>query len=423
MRHRGFHLDRAARVGEAGSGADQGGKVSNAARIPGQRCAVPFQRTQYRAMPSSTATTVRVVINKEQATLSKGQKTFNKLIEKIGKQRKALAEWQATVPVYQQKFASKFRPLLLIFNERRRELVHALDVAYDNKALSKTDREMISDIICTIASDLIATYGDETLKPIYNRHSDIDFDTEVEDEKMAVKSIMESMLDIDLGDEPDFSSPEKMYAEIDEQLQKKFAEQDQRQQANEERRSKRKKSAKELDKEARLQAEEQNVSQSIREVFRKLASALHPDREQDPVEHQRKTALMQKVNVAYGNRDLLQLLELQLEVEQIDQNAMNAVSEDRLKHYNKILTEQSSELQQEIDSITFSFKARANLPMGLALSPSKVMALLQTDIRGIEQHIADLKQDIAACKNMKSLKRLLKMYQVDDDSLFEDDFY
>jgi hypothetical protein len=182
-------------------------------------------------------------------------------------------------------------------------------------------------------------------------------------------------------------------------------------------------SAKELDKEARLQAEEQDVSQSIREVFRKLASALHPDREQDPVEHQRKTALMQKVNVAYGNRDLLQLLELQLEVEQIDQNAMNAVSEDRLKHYNKVLTEQSSELQQEIDSITFGFRANADLPIGFALSPSKVMALLQTDIKGIEQHIADLKQDIAACKNIKSLKQLLKTYQAARESSFDDDFF
>lgn len=374
-------------------------------------------------MQTPTSTTVRVVINKEQSTQSKGQKAFNKLIDKIGKQRETLAEWQATIPLYQQKFESKFRPLLLIFNERRRELVHALDLAYDNKALSKTDRKIISGIIRSIATNLIAENGDETLKPIYNRHSDIDFDAQVEDENKAAKSIMESMLGIDLGDNPDFSSPEKMAAEIEQQLQRKFLEEDQRQQANEERRSKRKKSAKELEKEARQQAEEQNVSQSIREVFRKLASALHPDREQDPVEHERKTALMQKVNVAYKNRDLLQLLELQLEVEQIDQNAMNTVSEDRLKHYNKVLAEQSAELQQEIDMITFSFKANANLPMGLALSPSKVMALLQTDIREIEQHIADLRQDIAACDTVKSLKRLLKMYQASQESLFDDDFF
>ena len=371
-------------------------------------------------MPTSTSTTVRIVSQQEQATLSRAQKAFNKLIDKIGKQRKTLAEWQTTIPLYQQKYDSKFRPLLLIFNQRRRELVHALDRAYDDKALSKNDRAMISDVICSIASELIAGHGDETLKPIYNRHSDTDFDAEAEDGNKAIKSMMESMLGIDLGDDLDFNSPEKMFAEVDEQLKRKLLEGEQRRQADEERRSKRKKSAKEAEKEAQLRAEEQNASQSIREVFRKLASALHPDREQDPVEHQRKTVLMQKVNVAYGNRDLLQLLELQLELEQIDQNAMSAVSEDRLKHYNKVLMEQSTELQQEIDMIAFSFKARSDFPPGHALSPSKVMRLLQSDITEIQHDIAELKRDIASCKNIKSLKRLLKAFRTSQESLFED---
>ena len=372
-------------------------------------------------MPSSTSTNVRIVNQKEQSTLSKAQKAFNKLIDKIGKQRTLLAEWQAANSLYRQNYDSKFRPLVLLFNQRRREFVHALDQAYDDKALSKTDRAGISDIICTIAADLIAEHGDETLKPIYNRHSDIDFDAKVEDENKAFKSMMETLLDIDLGDELDLSSREKMFAEVDEQIKRKLLEEEQRQQADEERRSKRKKSAKVSDKEARLRTEEENVSQSIREVFRKLASALHPDREQDPVEHQRKTVLMQKVNVAYGNRDLLQLLELQLELEQIDQHAMNAVSEDRLKRYNKVLAEQFAELQQEVDRIAFSFRARYDFSAGDAVSPGMVMAFFQADLRGIQQNTAALKKDIAACQDIKSLKRLLKAYRTSRVSSFEDD--
>ena len=364
-------------------------------------------------MPTSTLTTVRIVSQQEQATLSKAQKAFNKQIDKIGKQRKLLADWQATISLYRQKFDDKFRPLLLLFNERRRELVHTLDQAYADKALNKGDRARISDIICAIAAELIAEHGDETLKPVYNRHSNTDFDAAAEGENHAFKSMVEDMLGIDPGDDLDVSSRENMFAEVDEQPGKKFLEDEQRQQADAERRSKRKKSARKLDKEARLQAEEKNVSQSIREVFRKLASALHPDKEQDPVERERKTALMQKVNVAYGNRDLLQLLELQLELEQlehINQHALNAVSEDRLRHYSKVLAEQSSELQQEIDMIAVPFKARHRFSAGDALSPAMVMAFLQSDIREIQQHIAALKQDIASCRDMKSLKQLLKAY-------------
>ncbi|MFX6949690.1 molecular chaperone DnaJ, partial [Acinetobacter baumannii] len=78
------------------------------------------------------------------------------------------------------------------------------------------------------------------------------------------------------------------------------------------------------------------------------ASALHPDRELDESERARKTALMQQVNQAYEKNDLSRLLELQLELEQIDQRSIHGVSEERLTHYNHILTEQLGDLDQEI---------------------------------------------------------------------------
>jgi len=59
-----------------------------------------------------------------------------------------------------------------------------------------------------------------------------------------------------------------------------------------------------------------NATQSIREIFRKLASALHPDRETDRKGREVKTALMLQVNRAYAGNDLLTLLELQ--IEQVD---------------------------------------------------------------------------------------------------------
>ena len=78
----------------------------------------------------------------------------------------------------------------------------------------------------------------------------------------------------------------------------------------------------------------------MREVYRKLASALNPDRESDPIERERKTALMQRVNQDYARNNLLELMELQLELEHIDQDALKNISQDRLKHYNAIMKEQ-----------------------------------------------------------------------------------
>jgi hypothetical protein len=374
-------------------------------------------------MATSSFRTVRIVEKPEKPALSKAQKTFNKLIQKISKQREQLADWQNTIPLYQQKYASELAPLLETFNQHRVKLVHLFDQAYPDKTLSKTDKAKIRDIICSLTAELIAENSDEELKTLYNKYSETSFDAEAEEENKAIKSMMESMLGIELGDEVDFTSPEKMFAHVGEQLQKKLAEEEIDRQAYEERRSKRKKSAKQLAKEAQLHTEEQNVSQSIREVFRKLASALHPDKEQDPVECQRKTVLMQKANAAYGNKNLLQLLELQLEVEQIDQAAINAISEDRLKHYNKVLADQSLELQQEMDMVEFSFKARFNFSPDLALSPSVAMTFLQADIRDIQHDITLLEQDLIAFQNVKDLKSWLKSYRVPKKSLMEDGFF
>src|SRR5260370_34474944 len=96
-------------------------------------------------------------------------------------------------------------------------------------------------------------------------------------------------------------------------------------QAREARRAKRKKTPRQLAAEAREQVEQAELSLSIREVYRKLASALHPDREPDPQERERKTPLMPRANQPDGKNSLLQLLQLQLELEYIDQSAINNI--------------------------------------------------------------------------------------------------
>lgn len=372
-------------------------------------------------MTHSATKIVHIVEPKGQPLLSKSQKLFNKLIKKIDTQRKLLETWQSTIPLYQQKIATDFDPLLQTFNQHREELVHLLDRAYSDKTLRKNEKNKIKDLICSLAGELIDGNDNDALKSVYNKYSEVDYDAEADMENADFKSIMEQMLGVELGDDVDFDSPEKLFAQVGEKMRARQAEEEIFGREFQERLSKRKKSAKELAKEAAQQAAEQEVSQSIREVFRKLASALHPDREQDKAERVRKTALMQRVNVAYQNKDLLGLLELQLEVEQIDQAAINSISEERLKHYNKVLTEQSSELRNEIDDVAFFFKARFNFSPFEEFSPKQVMHGLQSDINGIQQDIAMLKKDLTSFQNIKNLKAWLKTYTIQPS--FRDDFF
>ena len=56
----------------------------------------------------------------------------------------------------------------------------------------------------------------------------------------------------------------------------------------------------------------QNTPNLLRNMYRKLASALHPDRARDEAERIHKTALMGQVNAAHDAKDLLTLMRLQL---------------------------------------------------------------------------------------------------------------
>jgi hypothetical protein len=359
-------------------------------------------------MTRAHAKTVTISTGSDQSQLSKGQKTFNTLIKQIEKRRAGLAAWEAAIPPYQQKYTSELAPLFATLADMQVKMVHCLDWASDQKGLTKSERRIIASLIAELAGELLAERDDAELKAVYNKHSGSDYDSEEAARVEDMKSMLEDVLGFELGDELDLSSPEDLLKRAQEQMQERQMQHDADQMAQEERRSIRKKSAKQLAREARKQAEEQQISQSIRELYRKLASALHPDRETDPQERDRKTALMQRVNQAYDKRNLLQLLELQLELEHIDQTAINNISEDRLKRYNIILKEQLAELEHEILHVEGGFRAQFGLSPFLNVTPGNILRYLSGDIVGVRHAIRDIERDLLAFEDIKKLKARLK---------------
>jgi C-terminal processing protease CtpA/Prc len=212
--------------------------------------------------------------------------------------------------------------------------------------------------------------GKEELKAIYNRYSDTEFEDDL----------------------PEFE------IEIETQHQ-------------EEKPHNRKKSAKQLEIETQKKDEEQNATKSIQEVFRKLVAALHPDREPDEAERERKTKLMQRANIAYTKKDLLQLLALQLEIEQIDQTHLNTMTEERLKQFNKVLQAQFSELKQEIQQIEYPFKMQLKTSLHSNLQPQQVLKSLSVDIREMQLVLKYAKTELKEFRNPINLKAALKSYR------------
>lgn len=349
-----------------------------------------------------------IVSGTGKAQLSKGQKTFNSLIKQIEQARARLAAWEIAIPRYQQKQSAELQPLIDEAQALQIKAVQALDLAHGQSGITKSERRKISIVITEMTDDLLAMDDDPQVKALYNKHSGSDYDEALASDKATLKSAMEDIFGFDLGDDFDLSSPEGFTEQAQEKIREQQAQQNAARQARLEQQAKRKKSPKQLAKEAREQADAEQLKLSIREIYRKLASALHPDREPDPLERERKTILMQKVNQAYDKNNLLLLLELQLELEQIDQDHINNVSEERLKHYNKILREQLAELQHEILRVEAGFMAQFMFDPFEEPDPNNIIKHLSTEIAEVRREIRDLKRDLLVFEDIQKLKPWLK---------------
>lgn len=332
--------------------------------------------------------------------LTKDQKAFNTLIKKIDAKRSKLAEWQVGHVQFKQQYRTDLFPLQEQELALQIQLTQALDLAHGGKGLSKGERNKLSVMIVELTDVILSAQDDAGMKKLYNKHSRSDFDAEQAAEKEDAKAIFEHMFGVDLGDDVDMSSPEDVLHRFEQQFRAEMG------QASEQ--PSPKKTAKQQAKADRLAAQEAQISQSIREVFRKLASALHPDREQDPAEKQRKTALMQRANDAYQKGNLLQLLELQLELEHIDQAHLAGLSAERLKHYLKILKGQLKEIEQEIFHIEEDLKFELSLPPFQRLQPGDLTVLLQQHKNHCEISLRTLQEQINISGDLPQLKAMLK---------------
>ncbi len=355
------------------------------------------------------ATPIRIAPAPLQQTLTKGQKAFNTLIAQIEANRKGLAQWQLATDAYRQMVMAEIEPLQKTLLAARFGLARALDTALDRHTLTKSETRSARDFLCHLAETLMDACDDDSMKALFNKHSDVDFDAQAEEEAKRLQSTMKNIFGFELADDDlDAKSPQEVLEKMRLEMEKDQMEYQEQRLHQEEKRSQRKKSAKQLEREAKAKQEAQSVSLSIREVYRKLVSALHPDREPDADERARKTVLMQRVNQAYDKRDLMRLLELQLELEHIDAKSIAGLSEDRLKHFNKVLKEQLEELENEIDHVEGALRAQFRMSPYERLLPSQVIPMLSKDASDMKYFIKRLHSEVLMVLDLASLKAWIK---------------
>ncbi|ELQ04789.1 J domain-containing protein [Xanthomonas translucens] len=360
---------------------------------------------------------VRVAVGDvAQSRATPARKRFGALIERLERTRLQLRAWHEALPRWEQRFHEQVEPLLQARDAAQAHLLRELDAAHAACKLSKRDRADLSEAICELAALLIQDGGGDELKRIYDRHSPVGFDQGLAESEVLLTSVIGEEFGLTEEELRHVQSPEALYAQVHERLQAQQAHAAGRAQQ----RAKRRRVG--AGKTAERVADPQ---QARRALYRTLVAALHPDREPDPQQRERKTALMQRLNQAYRDDDLLTLLELQLEIGQLDQAAIAAMAEERIRDYNSMFATQLKQVELEVAQVVDDFMGRYGLYEERRPQPQRLDALLAQFKRQLQDEIQQCAEDRAAASRPDTLKQWIKLYRVRligqqiDDGMFD----
>ena len=357
------------------------------------------------AAPAAPGTALRVG-GQGAARLSPAQQRFNRLLTRIDKLKGQIAEIQTLADAYRPLYQSTLEPLRGQQKGMLRRMVLALDERLARKGLSPAQKRSAIDILCGLCETLAAD-GDEAMAALHDRHSPRSLRQKEQDHAAEVRALMEGVLGKSLDMDPHDQSLDPLDAVMrasHEHLQQAAqAEQDQREAAQ----ARKKKNPTAAQRKAGQQQEDAETV--LRQVFRQLASALHPDRERDPAEHQRKTALMSEANAAYGRQDLVALLHLQLRIAQTDTQDLLQQPAERIAAMSLLLRQQVAELESEL----FARQEQLQQEFDLEFYQMPTAAVLRSQLAlqelELKDELADMTDDLEAVQDDAGLKRWLKL--------------
>jgi hypothetical protein len=344
-----------------------------------------------------SGTSLKVATRKSHDKQTPDQERFKYLLTEIDRTRKLQVEREAAILSFRRADSQHMQPLRQSLTTLLRDTVFAIDRTLEHSKWTRADRATLSDILRDTATMLLESMPtDAELKAIFDRHSPQGFDDSKREELERLKAEVEETMGLDLGDAEDIQTEDDLAQRLYEHMEK--------QKQEGERSTRRRKSS----GQQRVEAAAQAAKQSIREMYRKLASAVHPDREPDAKRRAEKNELMQTINRAYAKNDLLTLLEAQMTLEQIDPDHIAKLSGARLAQYNKLLAEQLTAARKALQDVETGFRMDYGLEDEGKLTPAKLTILTRQRARGIRAEIERQKQFLNVLRDTPATKRWLK---------------
>lgn len=342
-------------------------------------------------------------IGQPKSVLNKRQKEFNQLSEKIEQLEQLIPELKTARDQIIERIPTDLNPLILEYQTFRVEMVKLMDRTYEADLYRKAYLTKLSYLIVENAFDLIANYGFDELKPVYNKYSETDIETALLQAKQKdYEKITDPAFLLEEESEQEIELPEYFHDWPEEEQQR----------LKEEQKAERLQSR---IQEAKEKLEKQKTSKSVRTVYMDLVKAFHPDLETDENEKLRKTEIMQRVTRTYQENNLLELLKLQIEFDRIDQDHLENLTKNQLNYYNNVLKQQVEDLELEKESIQKEIAELCGLPYQHANSLTTVIVKFNTNVNEVKAEIKNIKAVLKQWKIPSQLKAYLKTYQIPNE--------
>lgn len=316
------------------------------------------------------------------AAPSQEQQRFQAKQAQIESYKTQLAQQRALEQDFERRYAAAMAPIEDKKSLASLAIILYLDRRLDTKGLSKTLRTQISEIVFMIAHSLlqVGMLGEhlQEVEALQAKYRIASHEGDGNAYFKKIDAIFEEVL------REDWNEQAKAHA---------------REAAKKEHLASRAKKSK-----AKETPEEIDAQQSLREVYRRLVSFLHPDRESDTAERLRKTALMVEANAANAKQDLLALLQLQWRVIAQSEGAVAQIADNKLRQFNLMLDKQLSNLQQELSSEEFRFRRNFGIGPVQSLQAKMLNRVLRDHVNHSKDDLEQLADSLTLIQDDVGLK-------------------
>lgn len=280
------------------------------------------------------------------------QKTFDRLKKKITQLQKLHAELKK----YLNEVLNLYRDILLpeknAMSPVIQDLIKHLYPYFKGKGqLSQKKHNVLKDFVLDIFHELFTFIPyrevDPEYRKIYEELNGASFEENMKAELGQIKSDFQEMFQefgvhVDLDDIHHLDDEMDIMRKIAESMAKAKAEHEEKEQI-------RKKSKRELAKEQKEKDLELLQEKGIKNIYKQLAKALHPDLELCPEKKREREELMKKVTEAYENEDLCTLLQLEMTWLSKSEDSKTPQTDEQLKIFNSLLKDQIEEIKFAIE--------------------------------------------------------------------------